>query len=202
MYLLVLALCYAMYLSGCPVRSAGERGAKISSVVIEVPNKQESSITYSLSPRILSNITEGFQQLLNLPFWYCKVSQLLKSTMLSPTYCQHIVCMAPQQIGQRYTGENFASVFGLLRYFLPSHYPDCVQQHRQMSQHGVGQHRDKGKTECFLVVLTRTNCYPFGLWIFNSQKGKEIRKCTVLWKLNPIQIERKKHKTRVNSMSW
>lgn len=29
------------------------------------------------------------------------------------------------------------------------------------------------------------------------ERGKEIRKCTVLWRLNPIQIQRKKHKTHV-----
>lgn len=80
-------------------------------------------------------------------------------------------CMAAQQVGQRHTAEKFASVFGLLKYFLPSQYPDCVQQRRQMCQHGVAQHRDKGRTERFsVVVLAQTNYHPFRLWIYNSQE--------------------------------
>lgn len=72
-------------LSGCPARSEEGRGAKIS-VVIEVSNKKESSITYFSSPKIYTNITEGFQQLLNLPSWYCKRFQLLKSTTMLPLH--------------------------------------------------------------------------------------------------------------------
>lgn len=92
LYLLVLdPVMPHEYLSGHPVGSKGGRGTKMSSVVFETYNKKESSVTYSLSPRIATNVTEGFQQLLNLPSWYCKRPQLLKSLLCWPLHIVNIL---------------------------------------------------------------------------------------------------------------